>query len=273
MTARISASARFHTQHLIRGLTAAFLLALAAFAPVNAAEPAVAPATAVSKRSPEPIHRVSPQHPAELRRQLVNGEAVVEGLVGIDGRMADATVASATHPEFGEAAAAAARQWEFRPGEVDGQPVVMRVRIPFAFQLSAHEMIEALVGRPLYVDVGEAIIPAEQLPTWPLPKKYQEPRYPKELQGSGKRGKAIVAIVINKEGRVINPKVVKSTHPEFMLPALMAAVALEFSPQITANKEAAFVSMEIQYDFSAERAKSQPAEPDKDHPPAKKKTG
>ena len=224
------------------------------------------------RRAPEIIHTVAPQHPPAFREKLINGEAEIECLIGENGQMIEAKVASATRPEFGEAALEAVRQWQFKAGEREGHPAAMRVKIPISFQLSPEAMLESLARRPVFVEVAETIVKAEQLPAWPMPRKYPQPAYPKELRGSGKRGKAVVSIVINKEGRVINPKIVKSSYPEFILPSLFAAMVLEFPPQRQANKEAMYVSMEVQYDFVAEGGKPKAVGPEQDHPaPAPKK--
>jgi len=206
-------------------------------------------------RTPQPITTISPSHPKSLLEKKVGGEAEVECLVGEDGHPSELRVVTATEPEFGEAALTALRQWTFKPGLRNGKPAAWRVRIPFNFPVPTDDPLEHFAGRRLNIDVDDTIVPAEQLPNWPMPKKFYVPRYPKSLQGSGKRGMAVVGIVINKEGKVINPKVVKVTHAEFAQPALAAAVSLEFQPQMLANKEKAFVSMNIQFDFKDESGK------------------
>lgn len=236
-----------------RALRWFFFLGLAGWSQAIAAEPAAAaPASVGGLRAPVVLRSVAPVHPPELRQQLTNGDAEVECLVGVDGKIHEAKVSSATHPEFGEAALEAIRQWEFKAGESEGKPVPMRVKIPIAFRMSRETIIETLARRPVFVEVNETVVPAEQLPKWPLPKRFHQPGYPTELRGSGKRGKAVVAVVIDKAGRVINPKIVKATHPEFILPSMMAATVLEFPPQTMADKQAICVSMEIQYDFTGE---------------------
>ncbi|MBI2815278.1 MAG: TonB family protein [Opitutae bacterium] len=208
-----------------------------------------------------------PAHPAELLKSLTNGEAEIECLVTAEGKVTEARVLSASHPRFGEAALEAARQWEFRPGARGGVPVAMRVHVPFAFEISPDQALEIMAGHPLHEEVKETIVPAAQLPSWPSPKKILLPRYPASLKGSGKYGKAVVAIVINKEGRVIRPRIVKYTHEEFIWPALVTAASLQFEP-IKAGKEPIYVSMELQYDFKADADKPK----DEVKPAAEKKS-
>jgi TonB family protein len=256
---------------LSRGALAAFFLLAGVRAVAFEAQPADH-AKPDERTSPVAIRTVSPEHPPELRKKLINGEAEIECLITEQGHVAEALVISASRPEFGESALAAARQWEFKPAERNGTPVAIRVRIPFAFQMTTAQMLEALVGRPLFEIVSETIVPAEQLPAWPTPRQIILPRYPAELKGSGKYGKTVVSITINKEGKVINPKIVKYTYPEFVWPSLAAAVSLEFPPQM-AGKTHIYVSMEMQFDFAAEGSKPKVAVPEIKTPPAPKKSG
>jgi TonB family protein len=207
------------------------------------------PAAPGARATPAVVRRVTPQHPPELKQKLVNGNALLEGTVDASGKMVDIVIVRESHPGFGAAAEEALRQWEFAPGPADAQPV--RVRIPFEFRLSAEEVLETIAGRPVYFEVQETVIPAAQLPAWPNPLQYYVPRYPPELEGSGKYGKAVVNITIDKEGKVINPRLVKATYPEFALPALITAMRLQFPPQVMANNEKIYVNMDLQFDFKA----------------------
>lgn len=240
---------------LLAALAAVGVLPGPARAQADAAKAANPAATEATSRSPQPLTMVSPNHPKALAEKRQGGDAEIECLVGVDGRTSEHRVLSASHPELGAAAVEALRQWTFKPGLRNGQPAPWRVRIPFNFPMPSDDPLESFAGRRLHIDVEDTIVPAEQLPNWPMPKKFYVPRYPKALQGSGKRGMAVIGIVISKEGKVINPKVVKVTHPEFAQPALAAAVSLEFQPQMLANKERAFVSMNIQFDFKDESGK------------------
>ncbi len=231
----------------------ALLLILAA-----GAGPGPAQETAAARQSPVAVRTVMPVHPPEMVRKLTNGEVVLECLVDTEGRAEEIQVISESHPEFGAAAREALQEWEFKPGEVNGRPEPMRIRVPFEFRLSTEQVITTIAGRPVYEEVKETVIPAMQLPAWPRPLQFYMPRYPPELEGSGKYGKAVINITINKEGKVINPRLVKATYPEFALPALLTALQLEFPPQVMANGETIFVNLDLQFDFkqSAKDAKA-----------------
>lgn len=222
---------------------------------------------------PRALHTVAPVHPAELRQKLIGGGCVVECLVATDGRVVDTKVLSATDPAFGQAAIEAVRQWEFQPGERDGQPVAMKVQVPFEFTFTSEEILNTVAGYDVFIEPHGTVIPAQELPAWPQPIHIYLPPYPKQLQGTGKHGKAVVSIVVDQQGNVINPKIVKSTYPEFNLPALATAVRLKYEPQTVGNKhtEKICVSMDIEFDFTDPVALRKNAAEQKTATDAKKK--
>ena len=220
-------------------------------------------------KAPVVTKRVMPVHPLELQKQMKNGEALVECVVSETGSLQEIKVLSATLPEFGQAAVEALKQWEFQPGEVDGHPTLVRLQIPFDFRLTMEQVIETALRRTVFQEIKDLIVPAKELPSWPRPVQFLLPKYPESLKGSGKYGKAVVSIVINKEGKVMNPSIVKTTYPEFILPALATAARLEFPPQVMANNVHIYVSMDIQFDFKSDDDK--PVIKGKAKPPEKPK--
>lgn len=217
-------------------------------------------APVAGRQVPVPVRRVAPEFPSALKKELVHGEAVLECLVDAEGRAQEIRVTESTHPAFGQAAVEALERWEFSPGTINGQPAPMRIRVPFDFKLSAEQILEVVAGRPVFMEVRETVIPASQLPAWPRPKAFYIPRYPPELEGTGKYGKVVVNITIDKEGKVINPRLVKATYPEFVVPALITALKLEFPPQVMANREKIHVNLDIQWDIKAPENKKAAAE-------------
>jgi len=231
------------------------LLGLLVTAQLTGAEEAGATEHAGKLTPPVPTHRVSPRHPPEMINQLTNGSALIECAVAADGTIASLKVVSATTPSFGQAALDALQQWTFEPGRRDGQPVPVTLRIPIEFILGNNQVVEHVLNRRVYEELPDQVIAAQELPAWPRPKQFLLPHYPNSLRGTGKYGKAVVSIVINKEGKVMNPRVVKATYPEFVLPALVAAAQLEFPPQVMANGERIYAKMDIQFDFESPKDK------------------
>ncbi len=207
------------------------------------------PLAAASTQAPVVVRRVAPVHPPELLKQLVNGEATLECRVNADGEVDEVKVLSESHAGFGAAAEEALLQWEFQPGTVDNVVKPMRVKVPFEFRLSTDQVLSVVAGRPVYAEIADTVIPAQQLPSWPTPLQFYMPRYPTELEGTGKYGKVVVNITIDPEGKVMNPKLVKATYPEFVLPALVTALKLRFPPQVMADGKAVHVNMDVQWDI------------------------
>lgn len=94
--------------------------------------PAVASGSHVQ---PRVVDVVKAEFPAGLRFTGNTGEAMIRFVVRSDGAVAKVSVVSATHPAFGEAAAAAVEQWQFEPGRVDGRAVNTRMQVPIYFKL------------------------------------------------------------------------------------------------------------------------------------------
>lgn len=75
----------------------------------------------------------APEYPPELRRQNVNGRAVISVKINGSGSVLDPVVKSATDPAFGLAALEAIKDWRFIPKVKDGYPVESRADVPFIF--------------------------------------------------------------------------------------------------------------------------------------------
>jgi periplasmic protein TonB len=78
-----------------------------------------------------------PTYPPSLLVREVEGSATVRVLVGTDGRVREAIVVSATHPDFGRAAVRQAlKAWRFKPATRGKEAVEDWVTIPITFQIT-----------------------------------------------------------------------------------------------------------------------------------------
>ncbi len=81
-----------------------------------------------------PLYRVPPMYPAALLNNgRPAGKAEIDFVIDREGRARLPRIASATHEEFGWAAATAVAQWVFAPPTRGGAPTDVKVRIPFDF--------------------------------------------------------------------------------------------------------------------------------------------
>lgn len=82
---------------------------------------------------PRPRFQARPHFPADLRAAGVSGEAVVDFVVGPDGRVRGARSIRETHPAFGHAAVESVSQWVFTPGKKHGRVVWTHMQVPIVF--------------------------------------------------------------------------------------------------------------------------------------------
>lgn len=75
-----------------------------------------------------------PEYPPQFLKKRISGEAAVKFRVSRTGAVIDPAVKSASAPEFGESALAAARLWRFLPKMEKGRPVESDVVLPFKFE-------------------------------------------------------------------------------------------------------------------------------------------
>jgi TonB family protein len=83
---------------------------------------------------PKILVRESARYPMALIPDGPDGSAVIECIIDRTGRVCLPRIVEASREEFGWAAATAASRWRFAPPTVSGQPVDVKVRIPFEFK-------------------------------------------------------------------------------------------------------------------------------------------
>jgi len=83
---------------------------------------------------PVPIKSPKPQHSAEAMRARIEGTVTLEVLVDERGLVADARVLKSI-PLLDQSALEAARQWEFKPAMLNGEPVPVLIQLELNFTL------------------------------------------------------------------------------------------------------------------------------------------
>lgn len=79
--------------------------------------------------------RVEPAYPESLRSSGMEGKVVVEVFLSAAGAVDNTRIVASAGPMFDAAVLRAVKASRFEPGHVNGQPVPVRVQIPFAFRL------------------------------------------------------------------------------------------------------------------------------------------
>lgn len=198
--------------------------------------------------SPSLVNRVSPVHPPALLEKGVDGTAMVSFSIDDKGVVGDVTVVTATHPEFGDAAAEAVKQWSFKPAVRDGVPVTIKVKQEIKFTVPVEMKLAALAGRPVFVEVEGNVVEEKNLGSKPRAIDAIKPVYPQSLAGSGKTGKATVKFVITTEGLPVNPEIVSSEGGSpFEMAALTSVVRARWEP---VSHEGALVNVAMEVPLS-----------------------
>ena len=80
------------------------------------------------------VHEVKPVYPEDVKAAKIEGNIEMEAIVDSSGHVADVRVISGV-PELNDAALDALKQWEFKPGEVDHEPMAVVVRCEMTFRI------------------------------------------------------------------------------------------------------------------------------------------
>jgi protein TonB len=88
----------------------------------------------VLDKMPVPTKQVQPVYAAEVMRARIQGTVAVEVLVDEQGKVVDARVLRSI-PQLDDAAVVAAKQWEFTPTLLNGEPVPVLLMLEMNFLL------------------------------------------------------------------------------------------------------------------------------------------
>ncbi len=86
-------------------------------------------------KAPMVINRVEPKYTDEARRDRISGIVIVEVLIDKTGAVKDAKVLKPLPYGLSEAALDAVKQWTFRPGTLNGQPVDVIFNLTINFKI------------------------------------------------------------------------------------------------------------------------------------------
>ena len=192
---------------IIRGLFAIALClvgaaeATAQQAVAPADSPAMAAATlnrARMKTRPEAISMPPPVYPESERAAQRGGTAMVRGILGIDGRLSEASISrSSGFPALDTAAIEAARLSTFSPAkDADGAAIAVPITVPESFDPK---------------DVHPVVVTA----VWP--------DYPDAERAAGHHGTVKISGTIGPDGRLVDAKVAMSSRAPGLDAAALAA--------------------------------------------------
>ena len=193
------------------------MLMLAALSTVLAS-PALAQTGEVQKpgngvTTPVLIREVKPAYPKAAMDRKVQGVVEVKAVVLADGTVGDVTVKKSLDPDLDAEAIRAAKQWKFKPGTKDGEPVPVEVSIELSFTLR---------DGPVY-KIGAGV-------SAPVLMKEVKPKYTDGAMRRKMQGVVEVAAVVLEDGTVGDVKVTKPLDEELDQQAVAAAKQWTFKP-------------------------------------------
>lgn len=183
-----------------------------------------APSTPAPPPAPVRLSGAMPVYPDDARQRKVGGVVTLDVALDARGKVVDVKMARSI-PALQAAAAAAVRQWTYRPVPVNGSPAPSKVTAVFYF--------DAATGR---VDEVRRI-PAQG----PQPKRTKrvDPTYPPNIR-SRQTGRVVIDAVVDRAGKVIDTRV-RGAAGGFDTAALDAVRQWEYEPLVVAGTAVPFV--------------------------------
>jgi len=194
-----------------------------------------ADATDVQETLPVPTRMVLPEYPAGMLEAGEGGRVDVIVFVTDEGKLAESDVISSTDDRLERPTLDAIRGWVFTPAMKGRKAINCICTIVVEFR-DGTVTVES-ISRDFKFDVAAK------------PLKQVAVVYPKELQSSGNIGEVRIRFFVDRNGNVLMPWVIKSTHPAFEAPAVAALLQWKFSPATNGGKPVTS-AMELPMRFS-----------------------
>jgi TonB family protein len=163
---------------------------------------------------PVVVTEVKPEYTDAAKARKAQGTVELAVLVQADGMPGpDVRVVRPLDPDLDQQAIKAARQWRFKPGTKDGQPVAVDVNIEMTFTLR---------DGPVY-KVGEGI-------TAPKATTHPNPRYTQKALDERLHGSVELSGIVETDGSISSIKVVKGLSDDLDQQAIDALKQWRFTP-------------------------------------------
>jgi TonB family protein len=178
---------------------------------------------------PKLVKKVDPVYPDEAKKEGIEGVVVVEGLTDENGKVVDAKILKAAHELLNKAAVAAVKQWEYRPFIINGKPIPIEFTTTMRFKLDEKDETITSEEDVLSGFDANAVIDLPDDVELKLIKRV-EPKYPREALKKLIGGKVVLEALIDKEGNVVDAKVIESEHGILNDAAIAAVKQWKYEP-------------------------------------------
>jgi TonB family protein len=198
---------------------------LFAFAAVVLASTPFAAQELARSTSPVLIKEVKGDYTDAARARRVQGTVEMAVLVQADGAPGpDVRIIKSLDPDLDQQAIKAVRQWRFKPGTKDGQPVPVEVNIEMRFTLRDGPR-KAGPARSQVYKVGDEGV------TTPVVVKAVRPQYTADAKARGVQGTVEVTAIVKADGTVDDDvRVIRSLDTDLDQQAIIATRQWTFKP-------------------------------------------
>ena len=171
------------------------------------------------------------KYPTQAQENGIQGRVIVQMIVTKEGDIAEAKVVRSVDPLLdAEALRVINSMPKWKPGKQRGEAVNVKYTIPVMFRLSneAPETKKEKESTATEETVNENTIfqVVEEMPEFPGGMREcmnfigKNIKYPTQAQENGKEGRVIVQFVVNRDGSIVEPSVVRGVDPELDAEAL-----------------------------------------------------
>lgn len=182
-------------------------------------------------RTPSPINRVSRSSLYDLTYR--GGELRVAFTIDAKGRVRNERILESTEPGHNAAVLSTVKRWRFRPAEVDGSPVSIRVEQPISFS-----EIRVSPGSRSEVEIAEPEVVRAVPPVFPLDAIFNKDR-----------GGAVVQVHLGNTGAVDSVETIAASDDDFAIAAIAAAKSSLYDPATTEAGNPAEGTLQRTFDF------------------------
>jgi TonB family protein len=169
---------------------------------------------------PQVVREVKPQYAADAMRAGVQGAVELEFVVLADGTVGDVRVTRSVHAGLDEEAVRAVKQWTFKPGTKDGEPVAVQVNAELTFTLRRDEGVKLV----------NIVVKPGQVVTHPRTTRTVKPLYTAAAKKAGIEGNIVLEATVNPDGTVANIRVTQPLDPGLDREAVKAVSQWLFRP-------------------------------------------
>lgn len=174
-------------------------------------------------------------YPDSAKQAGVEGRVIVQFVVNREGTVEDLKVIEGVNEELNRAAMEAVKAQEFKPGRQDGEPVRVAMSIPVTFKLGdslPSNLDEPSAKRSRDAANDEVFMVVEDQPELKggMEAVQEAIDYPESAKEAGIDGQVIVQFVVNEDGQVEDPKVIRGVHEALNRAAVDAVREQIFEP-------------------------------------------